>query len=223
MKKLTLIILIILTNILSYSQLENIPLITVKGEGVIKIKPDHVVLGFKIQKSIKLNSNENPANLEIFKKRDIDIKLFNFNEKEIDKSLIQPNNSVYITEIFITIKDLNRLDKILLDLKKIGYGNFHYIDYRIHNYSDLKNKARIKAINLAKEKATLLANELGQDIGKAHSIEEIDCPNYNWYNINKNDNIENIPFLLDSEEYLIDPGYIIITSKIKVSFDLIKK
>lgn len=222
MKKIILILYVIGLSLSLNAQVENIPLVTVEGEGLIKVKPDYVVLGFKIYKTIKEDANNNPIGFEIFKDEDTKIRLFDFDKKDITESAIQIENSKYVKEVYITIYDLNKLDKIMLELYKLGIKDFHYKDYRLSNFDKYKDQARIKAIDSAKEKATLLAKELGQTIGKAHTIEEVDFRDYNWYNINNKSGLEDLPYTLDSDNYLIEPGQITITSKVKVSFDLIK-
>jgi uncharacterized protein len=206
-----------------WAQLENIPLITVYGESVIQVKPDYVLIGLKVKKKINVNNNAEARTIfEIFKKEDTKVSLFDFDEKNIYEGYIQYDSSNYIKEIFIKILDLNKLDKYLLEIYQLGFKDIIYVDYRITNLNEYKNKARIDAINSAKKKATLLANELGQMIGKAHNIEEIFMEEYNWYNIHNSKNKENLTFKLGADNYLIEPGYITITSKIKVSFDLQK-
>ncbi|OFY82852.1 MAG: hypothetical protein A3F72_01840 [Bacteroidetes bacterium RIFCSPLOWO2_12_FULL_35_15] len=205
-----------------FAQLENIPLVTVFGEAAVKVKPDYVIIGIKVKKEIRLNSATNKTVFEIFNTEDTKVRLFGFDDKNVSESLIQVDSSVYVKEIFITINDLTNLDKYLLELYKLGFKNYIYLDYRVKNYDDYKNQARKEAISSAKAKATSLATELGQSIGKAHTIEEINSENYNWYNIHNNANLENITFKLGADGYVIDPGFLIITSKIKVSFDLLK-
>ncbi len=67
-----------------------------------------------------------------------------------------------------------------------------------------------------------MASELGQSSGKAHTIEELEVQSFNWYNIDNSKNLENMTYKLGSEAYVIEPGYITIVAKVKVSFDLIK-
>lgn len=222
MRKFIVIFLFIISGTVIFAQLENIPLITVQGEGTIQVKPDYIVLGFKVYKSMPTNSNGDPIGFEIFKDEDTRIKLFDFNEKDIDESLIQLEGLKYVKEVYISIYDLDKLNRILIELNKLGFSAFHYMDYRVKDFEMYKNQARIKAIKSAKEKASQLVGELGQQIGKAHTIEEIHFQDYNWYNKNEDIRIEDIPFRSDADTYLLEPGFIVITSKIKVSFDLIK-
>jgi len=136
--------------------------------------------------------------------------------------LIQADSLVYVKEIIITINDLQNLDKYLLEIQKLGYKDLIYLDYRVKDLAAHKDQARKNAIASAKRKAILLASELGQSIGKAHTIEELESQSFNWYNIDNAKNLENMTYKLGSEAYVIEPGYITIISKVKVSFDLMK-
>lgn len=213
--------LFVLTLFISYScfaQLQNIPLVTVEAESVIKVKPDHVIIGVKLNKKIQITN----ATFEIFREIDSQFKIFGLDDKFIYQSYIQADSSVYIKEIFLTLMDINSLDKTLLELYKLGYKQYIYLDYRVQNLISYKNQARKEAMTVAKNKAVLLAGELNQTIGKAHKIEEINQESYNWYNIHDMDNLENIPYKSGSDFYTIEPGYITIISRVRVSFDLIK-
>ena len=102
------------------------------------------------------------------------------------------------------------------------YKQYIYLDYRVQNLISYKNQARKEAIILAKNKATMLAEELNQTIGKAHTIEELNQKSYNWYNIHDIDGLEDVTYQAAADFYLIEPGYITIISNVRVSFDLIK-
>ncbi len=215
---LTLFISVI--SAVSFAQLQNIPLITVTGESVVKVSPDYVILDVRIKKQLLTNASNNPS-FEIFKEEDTKIRLFDFNEADLSKTVIQTDSSsIYYKEVFITVYDLKKLDKYLLELYNLGYRDYVYMDYRVSNYNRYKTQARKEAINAAKKKAQLLATELGQIIGKAHSIDDVYSEDYNWYNLKDKVNLEKLTFKAGADTYLIEPGYITITAKVKVSFDL---
>lgn len=190
----------------------------VEAVSVVKVKPDHVIIGVKLNKKIQITNSM----LEIFRETDTNLKIFGLDDKAIYQSLIQADSSYYVKEIFLTITDMNTLDKTLLQLYKLGYKQYIYLDYRVQNFISYKNQARKEAIILAKTKAASLSAELNQTIGKAHKIEELNQESYNWYNIHDTDNLEDITYKIGSDFYLIEPGYITIISKVRVSFDLIK-
>jgi uncharacterized protein YggE len=222
MKKVFILALfsILLSN--TFAQLQNIPLVSAVGESVIKVKPDYAVIALKVKKSMNLATLQTTASFKIFEQNDTKIQLFGFDDKNIDYSLIQADSLVYVKEIFITVNDLENLDKYLLEIQKLGYKDLIYLDYRVKDMSVYKDQARKSAIVSAKRKAMLMASELGQSIGKAHTIEELEVQSFNWYNIDNSKNLENMTYKLGSEAYVIEPGYITIVVKVKVSFDLIK-
>jgi uncharacterized protein YggE len=219
MKNIILIIIITCLGNLLFGQLQNIPLITVTGESVMKVSPDYVIVGIRIKKKLLTNIERKPA-FEIFKEEDTKIRLFDFNESDISRTIIQIDSSTYYKEVFITINDVKKLDKYLLELSNLGYNDYIYIDYRVTNYNRYKMQCRKDAVNAAKKKAQALVAELGQTLGKAHTIEDLDSQDYNWYNLKNKENAGNITFKLGADNYVIEPGYITITSKVKLSFDL---
>lgn len=213
-KKLILLIGICLVNT-AFCQLQNIPLVIVTGESVVKVIPDYVILGIKIKKTLPAEPS-----FEIFKEEDTKIRLFDFNEADISRSIIQVDSSIYYKEVFITISDIKKLDKYLLELFNLGYRDYVYLDYRITNYNRYKLQAKKEAMNAARKKAQALVSELGQTLGKAHTIEELPTEDYNWYNLKDKKNSGDITFKMGSDNYVIEPGYVCVTAKVKVSFDL---
>jgi uncharacterized protein len=205
-----------------FAQIENIPLITVTGESVIKALPNYCLLGIRVEKEIPTNSRGETIGFEIFKDVDTRISLFNIDDSDIIETIIQVSNHKLVKEIFIKIKDLNKLDRYLIDLSKLGFDEYIFVDYRNDNYESIKNEARKEAITSAEKKAKLLASELGQTIGSAHTIGEMDYKSYNIFNIENYSNLENVTYNLGADKYLVEPGYITITAKIQVSFDLKK-
>lgn len=219
MKTLFVILSLLAGTILPAQQLQTVPLITVTGEAVIKTSPDYVILGLRIKKEL-LPNMENKLSQQIFKEEDTKIRLFDFNEADMSKSIIQFDSSTYYKEVFITITDIKKLDKYLLELFNMGYRDYIYVEYRSSNYSNLKTQARKDAINAARKKAQVLAAELGQTIGKAYTIEDLSSEEYNWYQLKDKTGLENITFKTGADGYLVEPGYITVTSKVKVSFNL---
>ena len=222
MKGIVVLLFLVSVTCSTFAQLQNIPLATAIGESVVKVKPDYAVAVIKVKKSMNISSLTTAATFRIFEENDTRVQLFGFDDKNIDFSLIQADSLVYVKEIIITINDLQNLDKYLLEIQKLGYKDLIYLDYRVKDLAAHKDQARKNAIASAKRKAILLASELGQSIGKAHTIEELESQSFNWYNIDNAKNLENMTYKLGSEAYVIEPGYITIISKVKVSFDLMK-
>jgi uncharacterized protein YggE len=217
MKKILLVFMISMNSV--FAQVQPPPLITVTGESVVKVTPNYVILGIRIKKQLTPGMDNKPA-FEIFKEEDTKIRLFDFKEEDLSRTLIQRDSSAYYKEVFIAIYDLKKLDKYLLELYNLGYTDFIYVDYRTSFYERYKTEAHEAAMADAKKKAQLLATQLGQTIGKAYTIEETGSEDYNWYSLKDKLNAQKITFKTGTDHYVIEPGYITITSRIRVSFML---
>ena len=75
--------------------------------------------------------------------------------------------------ISVCIKDLSKYETISDELLSLGVNNLNGPTFRNSEMRKYKDEARKKAIVAAKEKAQLLAQQLGQSIGKAHNIKEV--------------------------------------------------
>lgn len=78
----------------------------------------------------------------------------------------------------IKVSDLTKLNEILsaVDPKGIAYSNIDGYDYS--KMESLKKELKIKALLAAKEKASYLTAALGQKVGKAIEIQEINNEYY---------------------------------------------
>ena len=73
----------------------------------------------------------------------------------------------------ITLRDLSRLDVIVESLIKAGGNRIDSIEYETSDMRKYRDQARDLAVKAAREKAQALAHALGQEIGKAYSIDEV--------------------------------------------------
>lgn len=193
------------------------PHISVTGEAVVKVIPDYAILGIRIKK--QLNGGDNKPAFEIFKEEDTKIRLFDFNEADMSKTFIQLDSAAYYKEVFVTITDLKKLDKYLLELYTLGYRDYVYIDYRTSFYDKYKTQAREEAVADAKKKARQLSTGLFLALGKAYAVEDLNTEDYNWYNLKDKKNAGRLTYKMGSDNYLIEPGYLTITAKVRVSFN----
>ncbi|HAM97189.1 MAG TPA: hypothetical protein DCQ26_01125 [Marinilabiliales bacterium] len=220
--KLVLGCLFTLAFLHSFSQLDNLPLVTVTGEGIVSQKPDVVLIGIVFTKELESQVDRLNQLTRIFEPTDTKIRIFGLNGQENEEGRIRVQwgkTLVYSKEVFIELTDISRLDQILLEIRKQKL-QLSFVEYRVSNQSQLCSEARKKAVETARKKATELAQQLGQSIGKAHDIEDLGTENINWYNLQKED-IDRIN-RMSPEEYLVIPSEQVICSKVKVSFDLIK-
>src|SRR5260370_2486197 len=84
--------------------------------------------------------------------------------------------------ITVTVRDITKLDTLLESLIKAGGNRIDSIQYETSDMRKHRDRARDLAVKAAREKAEALAKALGQEIGKAYSIEEVPESNneYAW-------------------------------------------
>jgi uncharacterized protein YggE len=78
--------------------------------------------------------------------------------------------------IGITLQDPSKYDALLTDLLSAGLNTIDGITFRSSNEPAYKDKAREQAVESARQKASAMAAKLGQQIGKAFTIDEIAPP-----------------------------------------------
>ncbi len=83
--------------------------------------------------------------------------------------------------VVITLKDLDQFESLLTEVLGAGANYVHGIQFRTTELRKYKDEARALAIRAAEEKATALAQELGQKIGEPYTIQENQSGWYTWY------------------------------------------
>lgn len=121
--------------------------------------------------------------------------------------------------IYICIKDLKKYTTIVDGLLEIGVTSVGNPQFRNTNIRKYKDEARVKAIKAAKEKATLLVGALGQSIGVAHQIKEIDL-GYNRNNQGAYATTTNSASIEPEGELSFAPGQMEVMARVEVSFVL---
>ena len=179
---------LLLTFIFSTAQSLDIPLITVRGSAVLFANPDEMLMNVQVyQKGASMEE----ARIA-YKKQSKEVIAF-FKAKGIADEHIQtqyasagPKRKRHSTEIEyyyssqninVCIRDLSLYDEILdgligLEVFKIGSAHF-----RTDDIVEKREEALRLAMRDAKKKAEMLANEIGQTIGKAKLINEIQSSN----------------------------------------------
>jgi uncharacterized protein YggE len=108
---------------------------------------------------------------------------------------------------------------LLTEIFRTGITRINSVDFRTTQNRKLKDQARLLAVKAAHEKARAMASEIGQSIGKAYSITEIEHRPYAGYSSNVIDGVSSGGSLSD-EPSPIALGQISITARVTVSFEL---
>lgn len=171
----------------SFAQ-ENLSLVNVTGKGTVNVTPDQVLIKARIEHTGRSASEVKAQNdkvvneiLQYLKSQDIPSKNiqteyinlnkdYNYNTKETFYSANQA--------ISILMEDISKYEKLMSGLLESGLNRIDGIQFKSSKKEALETEARKKAILDAKEKATQIAQALGQEIGKAHTVNEMESNNF---------------------------------------------
>lgn len=119
--------------------------------------------------------------------------------------------------IAITLKDLSKYESLMTKLLDAGVNRVSGIDFHLADPRKIREEARAKALHAAKEKATAMAAELGQTIGKPWEIIEAES---GWHGSGETANSVGryaAPQVSDSGSS-VAPGEVTIRVSVNVSF-----
>ncbi len=159
---------------------ETKPMITVNGEGKVKVAPDQVSISVSVESKgtkaadvKKENDTKVDAVLKYIKKMGIATQDFQttrvnlYDQYDYEK---KKHNYVAIQSIQILVKDLSKYDTLMEGLVDSGINNIGNINFQSSKIELHKSEARKLAIQNAKAKAQDYVGALGQKIGMAHTI-----------------------------------------------------
>ena len=121
--------------------------------------------------------------------------------------------------VAIILRDVTKAESFLAEIFRTGITRINSVDFRTTQSAKLRDQARLMAIKAAQQKARALAQEIGQDIGKAYTIVEqgLDSRRY-ASNVSMDGFIGQGTF--SEEPSPIALGQISITARVVVSFEL---
>lgn len=160
-------------------------LITVTGDAEVKVVPDEVSLILGVEtwnKDLAAAKSENDQKVSgiiaLANRLKIDDKYI-----QTDFINIEPRyNEQWERREFIgffvrktvslTLKDVSKFEELLSGVLGAGANYVHGIDFRTSELRKYRDQARALAIKAARDKATELAKELGETIGRPQTIQE---------------------------------------------------
>ena len=204
--------------------------VRVVGTAEVKVVPDRAVIDIGVEKQDP-NANvakhaEDAAARRILAtlrtngidEKDIQTTFLSLQPQSYTRKGVRISYFVAAQTMTITVRDLAKLDTLLEALIKAGGNRIDSIGYETSELRKYRDQARDEAVKAAREKAGALAKALGQDIGKAQSIEEV--PDYGFSaGLQANMRFEN-----DSRDKFATPtiaaGQKTISASVTVSFEL---
>jgi uncharacterized protein len=159
--------------------------VRVVGTSEVKVVPDRAMIEIGVEKQDPSASVAKHAEDAAARRILGALRGNGIDEKDIQTTFLslQPQSS-YVKKVrvtyfvaqqtlTITVRDLAKLETILEALIKAGGNRIDSIGYETSDLRKYRDQARDVAVKAAREKAEALAKALGQEIGKAQSIEEV--------------------------------------------------
>lgn len=185
MKKILISLTLILFTFYMNAQEHTLPLVTTQGSATIYVAPDEALISFSIVSESDDLQDARDQNASLSKKAMTYLKNKDVEEKHIQTQYLniginyrhqrdQREKKYMATQQFsVCVKDLETLESIITGLIEMEVSNLGTPMFRSSEIQDHKQKAKLKAVVNAMNKAKLFAEELGQTIGKAYRITEI--------------------------------------------------
>jgi len=180
MSKTTVLILVTLFGMTAQAQdqKQQVPQISVTGEGKIKVTPDQAIVSVGF-----LNSGKDAKEVKTLNDEVVD-KVIKFLKKSGIPATDYKTNNVSLNKFYdydkkkynfqadqtlsITLKDLSKYDEIMMGLNDAGVNTINGVEFKSSKMDDYEREARKKAMVNAKQKAADYVSVLGgQKIGKA--------------------------------------------------------
>lgn len=227
MRKLLFILAFIVTVPAIAQQTSERSVVNVTGEGIVKVEPDQVLIKSRIEHEGDSAAEVKRQNDEVVDKvisylssqgvdkKDIKTEYINLNKRYDynDKTYSYVANQA----ITITLKDLEDYEKIMKGLLENGLNRIDGIQFKSSEMEKYEKEARKSAVLDAQKRAKELAQPLGQEIGNAVSISEMD---YNSFQpVYRMDEAVEMSAAKGSQQ-TIAPGELEIKIKVNVAFEL---
>lgn len=182
MKK-TIFILGLLFMTMSYAQEQKqVPMITVSGEGKVKVAPDQASIfisietkGTKAEDVKREKDKKMDAILKFVKKSNIAKEDFQTQRVSLNPNYDyekKKHNYVATQTLQILLKDLSKYDALMEGLVNEGINRIDNVEFKSSKLVQLQSDARKLAIKEAKVKAEDFVSVLGQKVGKAILISD---------------------------------------------------
>lgn len=189
MKKSILILSILFVSILNAQEQKIVtPMITVSGEGKVKVIPDQVSIivgaeniGKDAQEVKKKNDETIASIIKTIKKFNIastDYQLTNVNlhrNYDYDTKKYNYSSSQAVT---VLLKDMKIYDEFMMSINESGVNTISGLEFKSSKMEIYEKEARKKAMLNAKQKAEDYVSVLNQKVGKALVISDNSTVNY---------------------------------------------
>jgi len=161
------------------------PLMTVTGEAQIRVPPDEVVITLGVETSdrelgVSKSQNDERVRRLLGLAREFQVEPRHVQTDHISvepwfrQSPDRPETREFRVRktVVITLRDVSKFEPLLARALEVGATHVHGVQFRTTEVRKHRDAARGLAIRAAREKASALATELGQKVGRAYRVYE---------------------------------------------------
>ncbi|MDR6967460.1 uncharacterized protein YggE [Flavobacterium arsenatis] len=188
MKKTFLILMTMVMTVAQAQEIKQVPLISVSGEGKVKVAPDQVSISISVEtrgnnsaEVKKQNDEKIDAVIKYIKKANIAKEDYQTQRVSLNPQYDyeKKKTSFYATQtIQILLKDLSKYDELMEGLVSSGVNSIGNIEFKSSKMEQHKSEARKLAMKDAKAKADDFVAVTGQKTGMAYNITDNSQPFY---------------------------------------------
>lgn len=210
--------------------------IHVNGEAVVYVSPDEVVINLGVEtfnpnldEAKAENDDRSKRLLAAIKELGVEDAQINTSEMQVEIVYFQEGGSGHRRKVdgyrcqrmySITLKKTDLLEPVVNAALNNGANQMQGIEFRTTELRKHRDEARRMAMRAAKEKAELMAGEIGVKIGAPLSISEQEIHLYSPRQNMMQNLFEMLPAATESGETL-PPGQIGVRANVAVSFELV--
>ncbi len=217
--------------------------VTAMGDAQVRVAPDEVIVTLGVETQDAQLATAKAKNDEIVRRVIERLQGFGIVDDHIQTEYIGIN-PVYDypsydiprlkgygvrKTIVVTLGDLSRFEEVLSGVLEAGANYVHNVEFKTTELRKYRDQARALAMQAAKEKATALAGELGQDVSEPVTITEEQNTWQSWYGYGwgsgwSGTNAQNV--VVESGSSVLEagatvaPGQITVNARVSVTFAL---
>lgn len=183
MKHFLIFVSVVLLSTIQAQTNPNLSVISVGGEGIVHVTPDHALIRVRLEhegkeaKEVQEKNNFSVNNvIKSLREIKLDMKDVSTEFVNLGKNYdYETKQYQYVANqtIVITVRDLTKYELIMNRLLDSGINRIDNVSFLSKDIEKHKSEARQKAITNARQKALDYVTVLGQELGKATTITEV--------------------------------------------------
>jgi uncharacterized protein len=204
-------------------------IISVTGSAEIKVAPDEVSLTLgvdshdkdlavaKVDNDKRIKKLLNLAHSAGVDPKNIQTSALSMGPEYSDEKIPKLLGYQVSQTVTMTLTDLSKYEDLMTNSLRAGVNRVDGINFFVADPKKYKEEARLKAVQVAREKAVAMAGQLGQTVGKPWEVTEE--PDIDAQEVSANFNMR-YKMPMQQEQSTVAGGEVTIRALVRVSFQL---